>query len=388
MEPEAAENSMSTKATLSIQMNDFRRQWAETGTAVLNAVQRVGQSGWYILGSEVEAFERSLATYTQRSYAVGCASGLDAIELALRALGLQPGQKVLTTPLSAFATTLAIVRAGGVPVFVDVDDRGLVDLELAEQALASDPSIRFFVPVHLYGAPLDSTLLQSLRDRYELSIVEDCAQAVGASYNGVPVGSVGQLSILSFYPTKNLGAIGDAGAVLTDDEGLAGRCKLLRDYGQASKYNHEVLGLNSRLDEIQAAILADAFLPRLPAWTARRREIAKAYLMGLQSSGCRCLRTQGEPVWHLFPAFVPASSREDFARTLRSHGVPTGVHYPKLIPLQPAMKDVRHEVIGQLTVGEQVTEQQISLPIHPYLSDSEVEHVTKVVSEWHTTTSR
>lgn len=378
---------MSTKATMSILLNDFRRQWADTGTAVLDAVARVGESGWYILGREVETFERSLGAYTQRSHAVGCASGLDALELALRALGLRPGQKVLTTPLSAFATSLAILRAGGVPVFVDVDESGLVDLDLAEQALAADPAIRFFIPVHLYGAPLDPTRLRQVRDRFEVKMIEDCAQAIGASTLGVPVGSVGQLSAVSFYPTKNLGALGDAGAILTDDEGLADRCRVLRDYGQASKYNHEFLGLNSRLDELHAAVLGHVFLPRLTEWTRRRRDIAKAYLNGLQQAGCRCLRPQGESVWHLFPSFVEEKSRADFASALQRHGVQTAIHYPKLIPDQGAMRDVVYEVRGELPVARRVAAEEISLPIHPYLTDYEVEHVIKVVSEWHQTAS-
>ena len=253
-----------------ILLNDFQRQWADTRADVLDATERVGASGWYILGKNVESFERALAASFDRAFAVGCASGLDAIEIALRALGLRPGDKVLTTPLSAFATTLAILRAGGVPVFVDVDDHGLIDLARCEERLATG-DIRAFVPVHLYGQPLPLPRLAELQARFAVALVEDCAQSALARFRGRSAGTVGAIAATSFYPTKNLGALGDGGALLTDDPALRDRCASLRNYGQTARYQHDELGLNSRLDELQAAILAQAFLPRLPAWTERRR---------------------------------------------------------------------------------------------------------------------
>jgi dTDP-4-amino-4,6-dideoxygalactose transaminase len=259
-------------------MNDFRRQWQATGAAVLQATERVGASGWFVLGPEVAEFERLLAEGCGCAHAIGCGSGLDAIELSLRALGLVEGDRVLTTPLSAFATTLAIVRAGGTPVFVDVDENGLLDLGKVEQVLSADPTIRYLVPVHLYGQPLNLEDLEALKRRFGIFIVEDCAQAIGATWEGRPVGGVGDLSTLSFYPTKNLGALGDGGAILTNDRNLMLKCQSLRDYGQTGKYEHTLLGLNSRLDELHAAILRTAFLPRLSDWSTRRRDIASQYL--------------------------------------------------------------------------------------------------------------
>ena len=206
-----------------ILLNDFRRQWSMIAEEVLDATRHVGESGWYVLGASVTGFEADLAGFAGRHHAVGVANGLDAIEIALRSLGLKPGQKVLTTPLSAFATTLAIYRAGGVPVYVDTDAYGLLNFDLAEQALRADPDIRFCVPVHLYGHALDLKRLAILRAEHDLHVVEDMAQALGAGWGGHPVGSAGDAAAVSFYPTKNLGALGDAGALLTDADALTAK---------------------------------------------------------------------------------------------------------------------------------------------------------------------
>jgi dTDP-4-amino-4,6-dideoxygalactose transaminase len=365
-------------------LNDFKRQWAETADAVLGAVARVGESGWYILGREVEQFELALAQVFGRKQAVGCASGLDAIEIGLRALGLAPGSKILTTPLSAFATTLAIVRAGAVPVFVDVDEYGLIDLGRCRQALASDPSIRAMVPVHLFGHSLDLEDLDELRRRFEVLLVEDCAQSIGAASRGRLAGGVGQVAATSFYPTKNLGALGDGGAIATDDDALAARCRALRDYGQTKKYVHDELGLNSRLDELHAAVLRGAFLPRLHKWTERRRAVAKAYLAGIDHPGVRPLPSppHSESVWHLFPVSVRAAGRDKFMQHLMARGIRAGVHYPHLIPTQRALDGPAFEVRGDLTRAAEIAATEVSLPIHPYLDEEEVDRVINAVNGW------
>lgn len=357
-------------------MNDFARQWAEVGEDVLKATRRVGASGWYILGQEVQLFEQELASFCGCAAAVGCASGLDAIEIALRALGLAPGQNVLTTPLSAFATTLAITRAGGVPVFVDVDETGGIDLDLAEQAFEADPDLRYFVPVHLYGNPFNLDRLSELKARFGLRIVEDCAQAIGASWRDKPVGSVGDLAALSFYPTKNLGAMGDGGAVLGSEMTLLARCRQLRDYGQSAKYQHELLGLNSRLDELQAAILRDAFLPRLDRWTKRRREIANLYRQALPGLVLP-LSSLAHSVAHLFP--IKLANRAVQMERLRALGIQTAIHYPSLIPDQPALADYRRSVIGELQQARRLASEELSLPLHPYLTDNEVGRVIESI---------
>jgi dTDP-3-amino-3,4,6-trideoxy-alpha-D-glucose transaminase len=364
--------------------NDFIRRWRDVGPDVMEAVGRVGESGRYVLGEEVAAFEAALARRLGRAAAVGCASGLDAIEMGLRALGLGRGTKVLTTPLSAFATTLGIVRAGGVPVFVDVDESGLLDLSLAEAALAADPSIRCLVPVHLYGHALDLARLASLKGRFGLRLLEDCAQSVTARRGGRAVGSAGDLSAVSFYPTKNLGALGDGGAVLTDDERLSDACRALRDYGQTGKYLHSELGLNSRLDELHAAVLRRALLPRLESWTERRRAVARRYFEEIRTPRVRPLpAAQGaESDWHLFPVLVQDGRRGAFVAHLRARGVQDAVHYPKLICDQRALRDVPFEVYGELARARAIAEGEVSLPIHPYLDDKEVERVVVAVNSW------
>lgn len=366
-------------------MNDFKRQWTEIASDCLDAVNNVGASGWYVLGSQVSSFETDLAVQSNVKFSVGCANGLDAIEIALRALGLQAGDKVLTTPLSAFATTLAILRAGGVPVFCDVDAHGHLDLDEAEAILGQHKDIRYMVPVHLFGHPLDLTRLEKLRDLYDLKIVEDAAQAVGASFGGRPIGSVGQAATLSFYPTKNLGALGDAGALLTNDEHLSAQFRTLRDYGQSAKYVHSQLGMNSRLDELHAAILKRAMLPRLSAWIERRREIAARYIAGIQSTAMTVILPPAgaQSVWHLFGLRVVDGNRDLLAAHLHKSGIQSGVHYPHLIPHQEAMKtSAKMQVEGRMQNAADFAAQELSLPIHPYLSDVEVDRVIETVNNW------
>jgi len=371
-------------AALPILQNDFRAQWAHVREAVLGAVERVGESGWFVLGAEVASFEKDLARVWGLPFCVGCGSGLDAIEIALRCAGLAPGDAVLTTPLSAFATTLAVIRAGGVPCFVDVDAAGQLDLGLAERALEAHREIRFLVPVHLYGHALDLERLERLRERFELRVVEDCAQAVGAQSRGRPVGSVGGLAATSFYPTKNLGCMGDGGALLTRDPALAERARCLRDYGQTVKYEHDHLGLNSRLDELQAAILRDALLPQLEAFTRRRREIAERYLGSIRNPGLELPPTPAgsQSVWHLFPVLV-SGKRGAFQEHLRRDGIASGVHYPKLIPEQGAFREAGvGRALSPLPRAEDFARREVSLPIHPFLSERDVERVVASCNAW------
>lgn len=365
-------------------LNDFKRQWSEIGAEARGAVDAVGASGWYVLGTEVDGFERDLAQFWGLTHAVGVASGLDALEIGLRALGLRCGDRVLTTPLSAFATTMAIVRLGGVPVFCDTDARGLLDLDEAESVLAAEPGIRFLLPVHLFGQCLDLDRLAALRDRFGVTILEDCAQSIGAAWDGRATGTVGRLAATSFYPTKNLGAMGDGGAVLTGDAELAARTRRLRDYGQSAKYHHDEIGWNSRLDELQAAILRAALLPRLREWTLRRQQVAAAYTAGIRHPGVDLLRpaAPGTSCEHLFPVRVAAAQREHFEAHLKSRGIATGRHYPILIPDQRAMAGVAHARHGDLGVARALAGGEVSLPIHPQLTAGEVERVITAVNEW------
>ena len=365
-----------------VKMNDFQAIWSTIREDALAAVDRVGARGQFILGDEVSRFELQLADRWGVGFSVGCGSGLDALEIALRCLGLSRGEKVLTTPVTAFATTLAIVRAGGVPLYCDVDDDGHLDMDAAASGLRGHPDTRFFLPVHLYGHPLDTHALRELADGFGLIVLEDCAQAIDARSHGHPAGSTGRLAATSFYPTKNLGSLGDAGAVLSVSEELAERARWLRDYGQAGKYRHVELGLNSRLDEIHAAILRDALLPRLSLFTQRRREIAKTYIAGIENRRVRPIMPgeHAESVWHLFP--VAVEDAEGFRIFLAEHGVQTGRHYPVLCPDQPSMKQAPFLSHGDLERSRRFAARQVSLPIHPCLADEEAEIVIRSCNAW------
>jgi len=364
--------------------NDFTAQWQDCSRDILDACSRVGQSGWYILGREVASFEQELAAAWQIPCAIGTANGMDAIEIALRAGGLQQGDLVLTTPLSAFASSLAIIRAGGIPVYSDTDATGLLDLNLASKVLAQQPDIRWLLPVHLYGHCLDLDQLRSIQQQHGVRILEDCAQSIGATHHGQPCGSVGFAAATSFYPTKNLGALGDGGAILTSDPDLASTCRSLRDYGQTRKYHHENLGLNSRLDELQAAILRSAFLPRLSAATERRRTIAAAYHTRLTNPAVATLPAppHSHSVHHLFPIRITSGKREAFLQHLQQQGVQSAIHYPGLIPDQPAMQHTRSSCATPLETARSLANSEVSLPIHPYLTDAQLDHVIESVNQW------
>lgn len=354
--------------------NDFTRQWIEVRDDALEAVDRVGRSGWLILGAEVREFEIELAAWWGIPYAVGVASGLDALEIALRCAGVHSGDRVLTTPFTAFATTLAILRAGATPVWCDVDDSGGLDLDRAIDAVRSDNTITGVVPVHLYGHPLDPNALSALTE-LGVAVVEDCAQSAGATRDGQPTGLAGTAAATSLYPTKNLGAMGDGGVVLTSDAELAKRARRLRDYGQASRHQHVEVGFNSRLDELHAAILRSALLPRLAAWIERRGQIADLYVSSLGDTGLRpMVACGGRSANHLFPVEVIGRDPAAVARRLAEAGVNTGRHYPFVCPDQPAA-DGRGEALDELVNARRLAAAQLSLPIHPYLSDKEVEHV-------------
>jgi dTDP-4-amino-4,6-dideoxygalactose transaminase len=366
-----------------ILLNDFQRQWDDVRADVLAAVETVGSSGRYILGSEVNAFEKVLAGQWKLRHAVGVGSGLDAIEISLKALGCTRGDPVLTTPLSAFATTLAIVKLGAVPVFADCDDCGLIDLEQCREILRARPEIRYFVPVHLYGHSLDLAALRSIRDEFSPCIVEDCAQSILATYGETAAGSIGQMAATSFYPTKNLGAMGDGGAILTGSEDLAARARCLRDYGQVSKYDHAEIGYNSRLDELQAAILRRALLPRLNRWTEQRRAVAAHYIEGIRNKGIQLMgpARESHSCWHLFPVRVEPERKRDFLSWLKSRGVTAGEHYPKVIPDQVAIRSVAHEV-WDCSRARRIARSQVSLPVHPYLKEEEIGRVIDVCNQW------
>lgn len=366
-------------------MNNFHEQWKMLRETTLNAIDRVGQSGWMILGNEVTEFENELSHLWQLPYAVGCANGLDAIEIALRCCGLQTGEKVLTTPLSAFATTLAIIRAGGIPVFADVDSTGLIDISQCKKILQQNNDIRFFVPVHLYGHAISYHALAELKSQFKLHIIEDCAQAIGATSAGKMVGTAGGIAATSFYPTKNLGCMGDGGAILMQDIEVYQQAKCLRDYGQTTKYVHTYLGMNSRLDEIQAAILKSALLPKLHEFNEKRQIIAHNYLNHIQNPLIKIPvpPTDSKSVWHLFPILV-TENRSGLQQHFTQLGIQSSIHYPGLIPEQSALLNHPEKFIvaSPLTQAKYFVEHELSLPIHPFLNQDDIDRVISACNSW------
>jgi dTDP-3-amino-3,4,6-trideoxy-alpha-D-glucose transaminase len=373
-------SSVLDRPRLTVAANDFTRQWSEVRTDATAALERVGRSGWLILGKEVEAFERDFAEWWGVPHSVGVASGLDALEIALRCAGIEPGNRVLTTPLTAFATTLAILRAGAEPVWCDIDESGGLDLERARHAVAADPGIRAVLPVHLYGHPLDPEGLERLAAA-GVVVIEDCAQSAGAERAGRPTGLAGAAAATSLYPTKNLGAMGDGGVLMTADAELAVRARQMRDYGQVRRYEHVIVGLNSRLDELHAAILRSALLPRLDGWLDRRRRIAERYASALSTGALRPVAPGGGvSANHLFPVEVTRGDAAAVARRLADEGVGIGRHYPFVCPDQAAARGWGR-TLDPLVTARRLAAGELSLPIHPHLRDDEVEHVVRACRE-------
>lgn len=343
------------------------------------AIARVLESGWFILGEELERFEEEFAAYVGLEHAVGVASGTDAIHLALRALGIGKGDLVLTAPNSAVPTACGITEAGAVPCFADVDlEDGLLDpASVAEQLHRLGGRVKAILPVHLYGRAVALEPFRALAERYGIPLIEDAAQAHGAASDGRAAGTVGVIGCFSFYPTKNLGALGDAGALTTDRADLADRFRKLRNYGQEDRYHHVTLGFNSRLDEMQAAILR-VKLAHLPGWTQRRREIAARYreaFAGLPIGFSR-ERAEAPSVEHLF--VVRVADRTSFRESLERDGVGTQIHYPLPIHLQPAYSELGLGR-GSFPVAELRARQIVSLPMYPEMTESQVDQVIDAV---------
>ena len=342
------------------------------------AIDRVIERGWFILGPELEAFESEFASASGMSHAVGVGTGTDALALALRALGIGPGDEVITSPLSAAYSGLAIVMAGATPVFADLDPARLtLDPRAAEAAITARTAA--IMPVHIYGQPADMTAFSSIASRHAIAIVEDACQAHGATSAGRPVGTFGSAGAFSFYPTKNLGALGDGGAIVTNSAALADKLKRLRNGGQTDRYHHPELGVNSRLDELQAAVLR-ARLTRLAAGNARRRAIAAAYRSALGGSVVVPPECDAGHVYHLFP--VLARDRSAFQAHLQAQGIGTLVHYPIPVPRQAAFASYAP---AACPIADRVCAEVCSLPMHPQLSDAEAREVVAAVNSFRDT---
>jgi dTDP-3-amino-3,4,6-trideoxy-alpha-D-glucose transaminase len=363
---------------LEVPFVDLKTRVASLRDELDAGMRRVVDSGWFILGREVEAFERELAAQFEAREAVAVANGTEALQLSLTALGLGPGDEVITSSLSAAFTALAILSAGARPVFVDVDPQTLtLDPEAVVRAVTA--RTRAILPVHLYGHPADMDSILACAREHGLAVVEDACQAHGARHRGRVVGTLGACGALSFYPTKNLGALGDGGAILVGESELAHRLRRLRNGGQIDRYRHEEPGINSRLDEVQAAILRVG-LRHLPTWTSRRRELAALYRRELEGGGVGLPveRDDVEAVDHLFVIRHPR--RDALMAFLRERGIGTLIHYPIPLHLQPAFAPSTGAP-AVLPVVEKAAAEILSLPLYPELSDEQAGAVVSAVRD-------
>jgi dTDP-4-amino-4,6-dideoxygalactose transaminase len=362
---------------MNIPFLDLQAQYAAHRAELDAAVAAVLRRGDFVLGEELSAFEHEFAAYAGCAHAVGVASGLDAIELALRALDIGPGDEVITAANSFIASALGISKTGALPVLVDVDPRTR-NLDPAAAAEAVTDRTRVILPVHLYGMPADMDAVRDLAAARDLRVVEDAAQAHGARWHGRAIGSMGDLAAFSFYPGKNLGAYGDGGAVTTNAAEWAERVRRLRNYGSVVKYHHDELGGNSRLDTLQAAVLR-VKLRHLDGWNEARRRIATRYnegLCGVGDLGLPWTPNGVEPVFHLY--VITTAYRERLMRHLQERGVATLIHYPVPIHLQPAYAALGW-TRGAFPVTERLAVESLSLPIYPELSDEQMAHVIEAV---------
>lgn len=357
---------------------DFQRQYESIKQEIERAVLDVVKDQHFILGPRLIRFESAFAEYLNVNHVVGVNSGTDGLILALRALGIGEGDEVITPTQSFIATTLAITESKANPVFVDSDPHTfLIDVNKIEKAITK--KTKAILPVHLYGCPVEMDDIMDIAKKHNLFVIEDACQAHGAEYKGRKVGSIGHIGVFSFYPGKNLGAYGDGGAVVTSDSQLGDRINLLRNYGQRKKYHHETIGTNTRLDEIQAAVLT-VKLPYLEEWNKLRRNVACWYRRYLNESvQVQFISNNCTSVYHVYTIVVP--NRNGLRSHLEHKGIQTLIHYPVPIHLQECYKYLGF-CEGDFPVAESIMSHVLSLPIYPELTEAEVKYVCDVVNEY------
>ena len=358
---------------------DLNAAYAELRAELDEAARRVLGSGWYILGEEVERFEEEFARYCGARHAVGVGTGLDALSLALMALDIGPGDEVLVPSNTYIATWFAVSHVGATPVPVEPNEKTFnIDETVIEAAISK--RTKAIIPVHLYGQPAELGPILDASRGFGLAIVEDAAQAHGAEYKGKRIGTHADATAFSFYPTKNLGAFGDGGAITTNRDDLAKKVRLLRNYGSQRKHVHETVGFNSRLDPLQAAMLS-VKLARLDEWNDRRREVAKEYMRAVSNSPMQAVAlSEGvNPVWHVFAVRHP--DRDGFRNRLESSGIATMVHYPVPPHMQAAYKHLKFQP-SSLPVAERLARELVSLPIGPHMKPREVEYVADCIAKF------
>lgn len=351
---------------------DLKKQYESIQAELDEALKRVFTKGIYILGDEVDLFEKEFAAYNNASHAIGVASGTDALTLSLLSCDVKAGDEVIAPSHTAVATIAAIEMTGAKPVFVDIDiERYTLDPNQVEKAITD--KTRAIIPVHLYGCSADLTPILQIARQKKIFVIEDCAQAHGSMYQGQRAGTGGDIAAFSFYPTKNLGAFGDGGMVITNDSSLAEKAKLLRQYGWKNRYVSEIKGMNSRLDELHAAMLR-VKLKYLDAWNARRRDLANLYMELLKNTEI-ILPMQPKDCEHVFHQFVIRHPKRDALKEfLKAKGIHTLIHYPVPVHLQPAYENLGYAK-GSLPNTEKVADEVLSLPMYPELTEEQVKFV-------------
>ncbi len=362
-----------------IPMVDLKTQYEQLKNEIDQAVLEVLGSCHYILGPNVKAFEEESANALGVEYAIGCASGTDALHLALRAMDLKRGEEVITTPFTFFASCEAISLEGGEPVFVDIEENTFnIDPNRIEDAIT--PKTRAIIPVHLYGLSVDMDAINTIAKQHNLVVIEDSAQAFGAKFKGSMAGGMGHMGCFSFYPSKTLGAFGDGGMVTTNSAEFNDRLKALRDHGSHGRYNHVMLGVNSRLDEIQAAILRIK-LRHIDDFNHGRRRVAAVYNTYLKDCDVITPDSHNEEsyyhVYHQYTILHP--EREKIAAALKANNIASAVHYPKTVHRQPVYE--KHFQDLSLPISERISEQCLSLPMYPEMTESQIQQVAEVIKE-------
>ena len=375
---------------MEVSLLNLKRQYQSIKEGIDEAIKRVVESQYFIMGEEVKKFENEIADYCGVKYAIGVASGTDALLLSLRAAGVGDGEndKVITTPFTFFATVGAIVNAGGTPVFVDIDPETYnLDPEELKRLLTSDSrlstQIKALIPIHLYGQVADMDPIMEISERYGITVIEDAAQAIGAEYKHRKAGTIGDLGIFSFFPSKNLGGYGDGGMVITNDDELAEKVKNLRAHGSTKSYYHEMVGYNSRLDALQAAILS-VKLSYLDEWSASREENARYYTEALSNIDAiipPIVSNHCNHIYHQYTIRTTDGRRDELKAHLKEQGIGTKIYYPLPLHLQGCFKDLGYKE-GDFPVSEEASRQVLSLPIYPELKQEEMDYVVKQIRDF------
>jgi dTDP-4-amino-4,6-dideoxygalactose transaminase len=364
---------------MNVPMTDIQIQYKKHKEEFDSAIHRVLDSGYYIMGKEVADFENAMARYLNVKYAVACASGTDALQIAMMALDIKPGDEVITTPFTFVATAETIVLLGATPVYVDIDER-TYNIDPAKIEAAITPRTRAIIPVHLYGQAAEMDPIMQVARKHRLAVIEDNAQGIGATYKGKKVGGIGDIGTISFFPSKNLGAFGDAGMMVTNNEELCKKMRMVCNHGSSVRYHHEMLGVNSRLDALQAAIL-NVKLHYLDEWNTQRRNVVAKYNTHLHGTTVVTpyVEPYNEHIYHQYTLRV--QNRDGLGEVLKAKGIPWAIHYPIPLHLQPAFAQLKIGK-GACPVAEKISEEVLSLPIHPELTDDQISFITDTIKEF------